>query len=136
MMDHTIWLTSRIVRAIHDEQLAEHGGAPGLRDAGLLESALVRPRQHGLYTEARIPELAAITAIALARNHPFIDGNKCSAYVALELFLELNGYDLAASDAESVVVMLALAAGEMTDGEFIDWVKMSTLKRKIIAIGE
>ncbi len=129
MMDHTIWLTSRIVRAIHDEQLAEHGGALGLRDEGLLESALARPQQHGLYTEASIPELAAITAIAIARNHPFIDGNKRSAYVALALFLELNGYDLTASDPESVVVMLALAAGDMEDSEFIDWVVMSSFPK-------
>jgi death-on-curing protein len=122
--DATVWLTSRIVRIIHDEQLAENGGASGVRDDGLLLSALARPQIHGEYTGAGIPELAAITAIAIARNHPFIDGNKRTAYVALELFLELNGYDLAASDAESVVAMLALAAGELSDDEFIGWVKM------------
>jgi death-on-curing protein len=129
MTDHTIWLDSRIVRAIHDEQLAEHGGAPGLRDAGLLESALARPQQYGQSTKAGIPELAAITAIAIARNHPFTFGNKRSAFVALELFLELNGYELKASDAESVVVMLALAAGDMEDAEFIDWVAMSSFPK-------
>jgi death-on-curing protein len=122
--DATIWLTSRIVRVVHDEQLAEHGGASGIRDEGLLLSALARPQNHGEYTGAEIPELAAITAIAIARNHPFIDGNKRTAYVALELFLEINGYDLTASDAESVVAMLALAAGELSDEEFIAWVKM------------
>jgi len=122
--DSTIWLDSRIVRVIHEEQLAEHGGASGTRDEGLLLSALARPRTHGTYTNADIPELGAITAIAIARNHPFIDGNKRTAYVALELFLELNGYDLTASDAESVVAMLALAAGELSDPEFIAWVKM------------
>ncbi len=129
MADHTIWLTERLVRVIHAEQLAEHGGADGVRDPGLLESAIARPRTHSDYMGAGIPDLAAIAAIALARNHPFIDGNKRTAYVALELFLELNGYDLTASDAESAVVMLALAAGELEDAEFTDWVRMHAIPK-------
>lgn len=129
MQDHTIWLTARLVRVIHAEQLAEHGGGDGVRDEGLLLSALARPINYGEYAAASIPELAAITAIALARNHPFIDGNKRTAYVALEVFLELNGYDFVASDAESVVVMMALAASELLDSEFIDWVRMHTIPK-------
>ncbi len=120
----TVWLTRRIVLAVHDEQLAEHGGAMGLRDEGLLLSALARPQNHAAYTDADIPELAAIAAMALARNHPFIDGNKRTAYVALEYFLITNGYMFTASDAESVVGMLALAAVELTDDEFIAWVRL------------
>ncbi len=129
MQDHTIWLNERLVRTIHAEQLAEHGGGEGVRDVGLLLSALARPLNHSEYADAAIPELAAITAIALARNHPFIDGNKRTAYVALEVFLELNGYDFTASDAESVVVMMALAASELSDEEFIDWVRMHAIPK-------
>jgi death-on-curing protein len=127
MQDHTIWLTPHLVRVIHAEQLAEHGGAEGVRDEGLLLSALARPRHHGEYTSASIPGLAAVTSIAIARNHPFIDGNKRTAYVALETFLELNGHNCRAPDAESVVVMRALAAGEIGDDEFIDWVRMHSV---------
>lgn len=125
----TVWLTRRIVLAIHDEQLAEHGGATGLRESGLLDSAVARPQNHAAYTDPGIPELAAMTAIALARNHPFIDGNKRTAYVALEYFLIANGHVLTATDAESVVGLLALAAGELSDDEFVDWVKLHSAER-------
>ena len=120
----TVWLAEALILAIHDEQLAEHGGAMGLRDPGLLESALARPLNHASYGEPDIPELAAIYAIALARNHPFIDGNKRVAYIALELFLHLNGYSLPVPDADAVVTMLAMAAGELPDAEFIAWVRL------------
>ncbi len=83
---------------------------------------MARPQNHFAYTGAAVPELAAIYALALAHNHPFIDGNKRTAYVALELFLALNGYDFLASDAESVVAMLGIASGEMGDEEFLAWV--------------
>jgi death-on-curing protein len=125
----TVWLTRPLVLAIHDEQLAEHGGASGLRDGGLLDSAIARPRNHAVYTEAEISELAAITAMALAQNHPFIDGNKRTAFVALEYFLIANRHMLTASDAESVVVMQALAAGELADDEFLAWVRLNSLLR-------
>jgi len=96
----TIWLDKRLVLAIHDEQLREHGGAAGIRDEGLLESVLARPLNAASYGEPGLAELAALYALGIARNHPFVDGNKRTAYVALEVFLDLNGFDLTASDAE------------------------------------
>jgi death-on-curing protein len=118
-----VWLSTELILAVHDEQLAEHGGAVGLRDSGLLESALARPLNHAGYGEPDISELAALYALGLARNRPFVDGNKRTAFVALELFLNLNGRRFAADDAEAVVMMLAMAAGELSDAEFIAWVR-------------
>ena len=117
------WLSRRTILAIHDEQIAAHGGASGLRDTTLLDSALARPENRLAYGEPDLAELAAMYAIGIARNHPFIDGNKRTAYVALELFLAMNGHAFTASDAESVVAMLAMAAGEMPDDDFIAWVR-------------
>ena len=108
---------------MHDEQLAVHGGASGIRDEGLLDSALARPLNHASYGETDIVQLAALYAIAIARNHPFVDGNKRTAFVALETFLILNGCHLPASDAEVVIAMLAMSAGEMSDDEFTGWVR-------------
>lgn len=119
----TIWLSRRLIEAIHDEQLTEHGGAGGIRDAGLLDSALARPLNRAGYGEPDIAELAALYAVAIARNHPFIDGNKRSAYVAMEVFLRLNGCRFPVSDAEAVVTTLAMASGELTDDEFTVWVR-------------
>jgi death on curing protein len=122
----TAWLSSQLVLAIHDEQLAEHGGSTGLRDAGLLDSALARPLNRVGYGEPDIAELAAVYALGIARNHPFVDGNKRTAFVALELFLRLNGSVFTVGDAEAVVMFLAMAKGELPDGEFIAWVRMYT----------
>jgi len=119
----TAWLSRELLLAIHDEQLTEHGGAIGLRDSGLLDSALARPRNRAAYGEPDVAELAAVYAIGIARNHPFIDGNKRTAYVALELFLDLNGWVFTVGDAEAVVVMLAMAGGEMPDDAFTEWVR-------------
>jgi death-on-curing protein len=120
----TVWLSSQLILAIHDEQLAEHGGSVGLRDPGLLESALARPLNRAGYGEPDVAELAAVYALAIALNHPFIDGNKRTAFVALDLFLRLNGRRFTAGDAESVVMFLAMAAGEIPDDEFIAWVRL------------
>ena len=97
----------------------------GVRDGGLLESALARPLNRAGYGEPDIAELAALYAVAIARNHPFVDGNKCTAYVALESFLLLNGVRFRASDAEAVVATLAMASGDMPDDEFIAWVRLN-----------
>jgi death on curing protein len=122
----TVWLSRDLILAIHDEQLAEHGGSTGLRDSGLLDSALARPLNRAGYGEPDTAELAAVYALAIARNHPFIDGNKRTAFVALELFLRLNGLAFIAGDADSVVMTLAMAGGELPDAEFIAWVRMHT----------
>jgi death-on-curing protein len=122
----TVWLSSQLVLAIHDEQLAEHGGSTGLRDAGLLDSALARPLNRAGYGDPDIAELAAVYALGIARNHPFVDGNKRTGFVALELFLRLNGCLFTVGDAEAVVMMLAMAAGELPDDEFTVWVRMHT----------
>ena len=122
----TVWLSRQLILAIHDEQLAQHGGALGVRDDGLLDSALARPLNRAGYGEPDVAELAAVYAIAIARNHPFLDGNKRTAYVALETFLALNGCAFPVSDADAVVATLAMAAGEMNDEEFSAWVRDNT----------
>jgi death-on-curing protein len=121
--DGWVWLATRIILAIHDEQLAEHGGAVGVRDMALLDSALARPRNRAAYDYVGAAELGAFYAIAIARNHPFVDGNKRTAYVALELFLDKNGFDFTASDADAALTTLRMAAGGMPDDEFVAWVR-------------
>jgi death-on-curing protein len=116
-----VWLGIELATAVHAEQLAEHGGGEGIRDPGLLESALARPRNLAAYGEPNAAELAAAYAFGIARNHPFIDGNKRTAAVISETFLVLNGHALAATDAELVVAFLALAGGELSEPEMADW---------------
>ena len=124
-----VWLLRAVVEAIHDEQLAEHGGGEGLRDAGLLESALGRPRNLAAYGAPDMAALAAAYGYGIARNHPFVDGNKRTAYVAVETFLLLNGLDLTAGDAECVVVILDLSAGELPEEGFTAWLRDNTRPR-------
>jgi death on curing protein len=119
----TLWLSRAIVLAVHDEQLAQHGGAGGLRDNGLLERALARPANRAGYGEPDTAELAALYAIAIARNHPFVDGNKRTAFVAMVLFLSLNGMELEAPEADAVITMLRMAAGDIDDAAFTAWVR-------------
>ena len=126
MNDSWVWLSSDVLLAVHDEQLAEHGGAAGVRDLGLFESALSRPRNLVSYGQPDTCELAAAYGFGLARNHPFIDGNKRTAFVAVELFLVLNGRDLLADDANCVLTMLAVAAGTMTEPDFAQWLRDHT----------
>ncbi|MEO8248053.1 MAG: type II toxin-antitoxin system death-on-curing family toxin [Burkholderiales bacterium] len=118
-----IWLDPAIVRAVHGEQLAEHGGGGGVRDENLLASALARPQQLAHYGTPDVADLASAYAFGLARNHPFIDGNKRTAFVACELFLTLNNFELTASDADCVLTMLALAAGDFDEQIFGNWVR-------------
>ncbi len=114
-MTDPVWLDLEVVLAIHDEQLAEHGGQAGVRDRGLLESAMGRPMNQFAYGEHSLARLAASYAFGISRNHPFLDGNKRTSLVVAELFLALNGFELTASDAESVTTFLQLAAGDLSE---------------------
>jgi len=117
------WLGSDVLYAIHAEQLAEHGGLAGLRDANALESALARAEQLAHYGSPDGAELAAAYGFGIARNHPFSDGNKRTAFVATELFLVLNGFGLQATDADCVMTMLGLAAGDIDEASFAAWIR-------------
>ena len=121
-MSEPVWIDLEVVLAIHDEQLSEHGGQAGVRDRGLLESALARPRNQFVYGESSLTRLAAAYAFGISRNHPFLDGNKRTSLVVAELFLELNGLELAASDAACVATFLSLAAGELSEEDLAQWV--------------
>jgi death on curing protein len=119
------WLTAELTERIHDRQLAEHGGPTGVRDRGMLESALARPQQRLAYggLETDIPALAAAYAFGIARNHPFVDGNKRTAAVLCEVFLEINGYLLIADDGDLYPVFTALAAGELSEDDLAEWLR-------------
>jgi death-on-curing protein len=120
-----IWLNKELVLAIHDRQLAEHGGSSGVRDQGLLESALARPQQLHAYGDPLpdLADLAASLAYGLARNHPFVDGNKRTAAVCCETFIEMNDAVLIAEDIELFVRFLALAEGKLPVEEFAQWLR-------------
>lgn len=125
MMPEIIWLLEEAVRAIHERQISEHGGSSGLRDEGLLQSALARP-QHLLTYGDPPPDTAALAAayaFGIARNHPFIDGNKRTALVAARTFLLLNDSDLEASQEEKYLTFLHLAEGSLTEEELAAWVR-------------
>ena len=118
------WLRRDIVLAIHDAQLAEHGGLPGIRSADLLDSALARPQTIAAYlADADLVTIGAMYAIAIAHNHPFFDGNKRVAWAAMRSFLQLNEVTLAFDRADAVRAMFSLAAGELTDDAFTGWVR-------------
>jgi death-on-curing protein len=120
------WLDPRVVLAAHDEQLQEHGGAEGVRDMGGFESAMARPQNLAAYGEPDASALAASYAFGIARNHPFVDGNKRTALVALELFLNLNGHMLNADNVQCAVTLLALAAGELTEDDLAIWIRANS----------
>ena len=122
-MSAWIWLDPAVLRAVHAEQLAEHGGAAGVRDEGLFESAVARPQNLAHYGSPDVADLAAAYGYGLARNHPFIDGNKRTAFVAVELFLALNGWMLAATDTDCVLTMLAVASGDLPEPDFAAWIR-------------
>jgi death-on-curing protein len=129
-MTEPVWIELEVVLAIHDGQLAEHGGQAGVRDRGLLESAMARPQNQFAYGEHSIARLAASNAFGISRNHPFLDGNKRTSMVVAELFLELNGSDLTATDAECVTTFLRLAADELTEEELADWIAAHSSPRR------
>lgn len=122
-MNEPFWLNRQIIVAIHDEQLAIHGGASGLRDEGMLESALDRARNKWSYENAELPELAAAYAFAIARNHPFVDGNKRTSLLALYTFLGVNGIDFNVSEAEAAAMILSLAAGDVDELGLTRWIR-------------
>lgn len=121
-MAEPVWIDPAVVLAVHDEQLAEHGGQVGVRDHGVLESALARPRNQFAYGEQSVARLAASYAFGICRNHPFLDGNKRTSFVVVELFLALNGLDLEAGDAECVATFFALAAGDIGEEQLAEWI--------------
>ena len=123
------WIDKRVLLLLHDESLAEHGGASGLRDEGLLDSALARPLNLAAYEQPDVAALAASYALALAKNHAFVDGNKRAGFLAMGLFLFLNGHRLTATQADATVTMLALAAGEIDEATLADWIRRNMAKR-------
>jgi death-on-curing protein len=125
-MTEIVWIDLPEVLAIHAHQLDEHGGAPGLRDPDLLESALARPRQRHAYGDPDVFDLAAAYTAAIIANHPFVDGNKRTGFVAGVLFLELNGPTLAASEADATRAVLDLAASEMNEDDFASWLRINS----------
>lgn len=124
-MAEPVWISLDLIMAIHDRQLAEHGGGSGVRDQGMLESAVYRPQQKFAYRGAGVDvvELAAAYTFGLARNHPFVDGNKRTAAVVCEVFLELNGGRLIASDEDLYPLFLGLAAGEVDETALVEWLR-------------
>lgn len=123
------WIDRRLLVLLHDESLAQHGGAAGLRDAGMLESALARPLNLAAYGEPDVAELATAYAYGLAKNHPFVDGNKRAAFLSVGLLLGLNGWRLTATQAEATVAMFGLAAGEIDEPTFAAWLRVRIAKR-------
>lgn len=117
------WVNRTALELLHDESLAEHGGAPGLRDVGLFESALARPVNLAAYGQPDLAALAASYGVGLAKNHPFVDGNKRVAFLATGLFLLLNGHRLVATQAEATLTMLAVAAGTLDEAAFAAWIR-------------
>ncbi len=124
-----VWLDRTAVLAVHDEQLAEHGGPSGVRDYNMLESALARAQNLAAYGEADVASLAAAYGFGIARNHPFVDGNKRTAFVAMVLFLALNKTSLTASHEDCVLTTIKLASGEFSETELADWIRRHLAKR-------
>ena len=127
------WISKPALTLLHDESLVEHGGGEGVRDPGLLDSALARPLNVGAYSDpTNTPDVATLAAsygVGLAKNHPFVDGNKRAAFLAVGLFLALNGWRLQCSQSDATLTMLAVAAGDITEDEFADWLRAHTVPR-------
>ena len=125
------WIDRAVLIAIHDMQLAEHGGGAGLRDGNLLESALAKPENLAAYGDPDAAALATAYGYGISRNHAFIDGNKRTALVAAELFLQLNGWRLVVDDADCVLTMLLVATGDITEDVFADWLRLHAHKKLV-----
>ena len=123
-----IWVKESVVIAIHLRQLAEHGGSDGIRDKGLLESALYRPKNRFNYGNPTIFDLAAAYGYGISQNHPFIDGNKRISYVVMRTFLKLNGYDIQASAREKYQTWMRLANNQINEAELANWIEEKSVK--------
>ena len=123
------WLLDEVVIAIHDEQIAVHGGSLGIRDSGLLYSALARPKHKANYGDPSVFDLAAAYAYGIIRNHPFVDGNKRTGFLVAYVFLHINGWELRSIEVEAVNAVLDLAAGEMDEPRFSNWLKNKSVIR-------
>lgn len=118
------------VSAMHGELIAEYGGSTGVRDAGLLSSALARPQNQAAYGDPSVFDLAAAYAFGVIRNHPFVDGNKRTGFLAAYVFLDLNGWELKASETDTVSAVVALAEAEMDEAGFSEWIKGNSIVRE------
>jgi death on curing protein len=125
-----VWLLKQLVLACHAEAMQDHGGSDGVRDAGLLDSALARPRHLFAYEDADLCRLAASYAHGIAKNHPFVDGNKRAAFLAAAVFLVVNGLEFTALPAHAAVFVQALAAGEIAEAEFAAWLRDTTKRAR------
>jgi death on curing protein len=126
-----IWIEERDVLAIHDRLVAVHGGAPGLRDRGLLQSALARPRQHHAYADsADFVAMAALYSAGIVGNHPFVDGNKRTGFVVGVLFLELHGFDFKASEEDAAQTVWDLAAGTLDENAYARWLRVNVRRKR------
>jgi len=123
------WINKQLLVILHDESLAMHGGASGIRDEGLLDSALNRAVNLEMYGSPDFAELAAAYGVGLAKNHAFVDGNKRAAFLSVGLFLGLNGYKLTATQVDATLTMLAVAAGEMDEQSFAGWIRRNAAAR-------
>ncbi len=121
------WLKEAVILAVHDEQIAEHGGRQGIRDMGLVSSALMRPQNLAAYENPSVFDLAAAYAFGIIKNHPFVDGNKRTGFLAAYIFLALNGWELMASEVDAVTVVLALAEGKVEEALFSEWLKANSV---------
>ena len=125
-MSEPVWVLREVVLAYHDFLLSQHGGASGIRDESMLDSALNRPRNLAAYDQPNLFELAAAYGFGLVKNHPFVDGNKRIGYAVAVLFLEINGLRFTATETDAVIRTLALAAGDMTETAFATWLQANT----------
>ena len=131
-MTEPIWINLRVIKAFHDRQINEHGGLPGLRDEGLLLSALSRPENAFHYSDPKpdVAELAAAYGFWLAKNHPFNDANKRTALIAIRLFLQLNGYDLVVTPEDKYTTLIRVAASDISEDELAQWIRKNLEKIK------
>ncbi|MEM9927544.1 MAG: type II toxin-antitoxin system death-on-curing family toxin [Cyanobacteria bacterium P01_D01_bin.50] len=128
-MIEPVWVKESVVIAIHRRQLTEHGGIEGIRDKGLLESALFRPKNKFYYENSSIFGLAAAYGYGIVKNHPFVDGNKRTSYIVTRTFLKLNGYDIQASETEKYETWIRLATSQINEDQLADWIEEKSVQK-------